>query len=100
MARERDLKAIDISNVPELLRIAEEVHTTHEPRLLRRDREDLAILMPARQTTKGKRKRSITKGGYEAFRSAFGGWKGLVDADVLKKDLASTRGSDRPPVRL
>lgn len=35
-------KPMDISNDPELLKLAEEVHSTHEPRVLRRDDEDLA----------------------------------------------------------
>jgi hypothetical protein len=29
-------KPIDISNDPELMKLAEEVHTTHTPRILRR----------------------------------------------------------------
>jgi hypothetical protein len=41
-------KPIDISNDLELLKLAEEVHTTHEPRILRRDDEDLAVLIATR----------------------------------------------------
>lgn len=37
------LTPIDISNVPELLRIAEEVRTTGEPQVLRADRDDVAV---------------------------------------------------------
>ena len=40
---QREIKHLDISNVPELLRIAEEVRITHQPRILRRDSEDLAM---------------------------------------------------------
>ncbi len=100
MTRGRDLKAIDIINEPGLLRIAEEVRTTREPRLLRRDGEDLAILIPTKPATRAKPKRITTKTDYEAFRSTFGGWKGIVDADALKTDLAAARGSDRPSPRL
>ncbi|MCL4458715.1 MAG: hypothetical protein M1136_03835 [Chloroflexi bacterium] len=96
----RGLRPIDISNVPELLRIVEEVRRTDEARVLRRDDEDLAILMPAKPGSKHKPKPIKTRADYEAFCSAFGGWKGIVDADTLKRDLASARGSDRPPVRL
>jgi hypothetical protein len=42
----RELKRIDITNVPELLRIAEEVQASQEPRVLRRDSEDLAVVRP------------------------------------------------------
>ncbi len=100
MARERHLKSIDITNVPELLRIVEEIRQSEEPRLLRRDSEDLAILTPVKSLPKRAPKRTKSKADYEAFRSAFGGWKRIVDADALKKDLASSRGSDRPPVSL
>lgn len=47
----RELKHIDITNVPELLRIAEEVQASREPRLLRRDSEDVAILRPVRRAS-------------------------------------------------
>ena len=43
----RELRPIDISNSPELLRLAEEVAATQEPRVLQRESEDLAVLMPA-----------------------------------------------------
>ncbi|MBA2449485.1 MAG: hypothetical protein H0V51_15815, partial [Chloroflexi bacterium] len=41
-----ELEAIDISDVPDLLRLAEQVRTTGEPRILRREGEDIAVLMP------------------------------------------------------
>ncbi|MCL5075748.1 MAG: hypothetical protein M1136_08925 [Chloroflexi bacterium] len=48
----RELKTIDISNIPELLRIVEEVRATHEPRVLKRDNEEVAILTPTHPTKK------------------------------------------------
>ncbi len=96
----KELIPTDISNIPELLQLVEEVRRTEKPRLLRRDSEDLAILMPAKPASKRKTRRASTKADYEAFRSAFGGWKDIVDADSLKKDLESSRGSDRPSVSL
>src|SRR3989304_6569689 len=47
-----------------------------------------------------RRLRAKATTGNEAFCGALGGWKGLVDGERLKKDLASTRGSRRPPARL
>ncbi len=44
----KEMQAIDISNQPELLHLVEEMQKNHEPRLLKRDGEDLAILMPAK----------------------------------------------------
>ena len=46
MAKER-LKPVNIAQIPELLRLAEEVHKSRRPRVLRRDHEDLAVLIPA-----------------------------------------------------
>lgn len=96
----KELSPIDISNIPELLRLVEEVREADRPRLLRKDDEDLAILMPAKPGSKHKPKPNKTKADYEAFCSAFGGWKDIVDADALKEDIASARGSDRPSVEL
>jgi hypothetical protein len=41
-----NLTSIDISHLPDLLRIAEEVKATKTPRELKRDRKTVAILMP------------------------------------------------------
>ena len=39
-------KRIDISRMPELLMLAQEVQSTHEPAVLQQDREDVAMLTP------------------------------------------------------
>ena len=44
----KEPKRIDISAIAELLNIAEEVRTTKESRLLKRDGEDLALITPVR----------------------------------------------------
>jgi hypothetical protein len=48
MAKEKEPKRIDISSIPELLSIAQEVRSTNEPRILQQEREDLALLSPVR----------------------------------------------------
>jgi hypothetical protein len=54
----KELKRIDISRIPELLSIAHEVQRTNEPRILRQDSEDVAMLTPikpaAKRGSKGK----------------------------------------------
>lgn len=82
---------IDISDVPDLLRIAEEVRTTRKPRMLRRDNENVAVLMPVTSTRRRKASRAKTKADYEAFRAAAGGWEGLVDPDKLIADIYESR---------
>ncbi len=91
---------IDISDVPEILRLAEEVRLAGEPRVLRRDGEDLAVVVPLPKPKKHRRGHVLSAADYEAFRSAAGGWKDL-DTDKLIEDIyESRRISTRPPVEL
>ena len=48
MAKEKVPKRIDISRIPELLHLAQEVRSTNEPRILQQDSEDLVLLSPVR----------------------------------------------------
>ena len=102
----QELKHTDISNVPELLSIAEEVQTSGEPQILTRDTEEIAVLMPitfsprSRAVSRSRTKRPKTKADYQAFQSAAGGWKD-VDTDTLIENIyADRRRSNRPPVEL
>src|SRR5437667_12481910 len=91
---------IDISNIPELVRIAEEVEATKTPRELKRQNKTVAVIIPARKPS-AQKKRAKTKADYEAFKSAAGGWKDLVDIDKLKQDISESRKiSTRPPIEL
>jgi hypothetical protein len=56
VAKEKEPKRIDISKIPELLSMAQEVQSTNESRILQQDSEDLALLSPVRP-----KKRSQTK---------------------------------------
>ncbi len=96
----QELKHIDISNVPELVSIVEKVRTTQEPYILRRDNEDMAVLIPVTSAPKRRTRRTKTEADYEAFRSAAGGWKD-VDTDTLIANIyEDRRKSNRPPVEL
>jgi hypothetical protein len=44
----KEPKRIDISSIPELLSMAQEVRSTNEPRILQQESEDLALLSPVR----------------------------------------------------
>ena len=86
--------------MPELARIAEEVAATKIPRELKRENKTVAVIVPVKKSA-SKKKREKTKADYEAFKSAAGGWKGLVDTEQLKKDIyESRRLSTRPPIKL
>jgi hypothetical protein len=52
MAKEKAPKRIDISRMPELLTLAQEVQNTDEPRILQQEREDLAMLTPIKPVAK------------------------------------------------
>src|SRR5437867_11082222 len=97
----REARPIDISDVPELLRLAEEVRKTRAPRLLRRDGEDVAVLVPVVPTRPRRTARLKTEADDDAFLSSLGSWKGIVDTEKLKKDIhESRRIAGRPPIRL
>ena len=97
----QELIPLDVSDTPDLLRIAEEVRRSGKPRLLRRDGEDLAVIAPVTRPVKRTRKRVKTNADREAFLSSAGGWQGNVDVDRFLEDNYRSRDqSSRPPVEL
>ncbi len=99
----RHIIPIDASNLPDLLRIAEEVQATKTPRLIKRDGETLAMLMPARVTGKYEshpQKRNIWS-HYDpqrvraALKQSAGALQG-VDRKELLRDLAAQRSQESP----
>jgi len=92
-------KAIDISDVPDILRLAEEVRRAGEPRVLRRDGEDLAMVVPLPRAKKSRFKKP-TEADLEAFRSAAGGWSDIDTDKLIENIYESRRISTRPPVEL
>jgi vacuolar-type H+-ATPase subunit F/Vma7 len=98
---QKEQKHIDISKVPELIRIVEEMLATRQPRILSRDDEDVAVLMPIASASERPIQQEKTEADYEAFLSAAGSWNGLIDPDELIVDIyESRRLSTRPPVEL
>ena len=107
-----EFKPIDISNTPELVRLVEEVRATREPRVLRRDGEDLAVLTPISPTST--RRAARAKGGRvkaavdaaavarsrAGILAAAGSWKD-VDIEAFKRYVRERRAiSSRPAVEL
>ncbi len=89
---------IDITNIPELVRIAEEVEATKKPHELVRDNQLVAVITPVAKKSQSTKARGKTKADYEAFFSTFGSWKN-VDTDRLLKNISATRKrSNRPPL--
>src|SRR4051794_24169199 len=94
----RHIIPIDASNLPDLLKVAEEVNTTKTPRLIKRNGETLALLMPTGRIEKRKthlQKRTIWT-HYDpqrvkaALRASAGALQG-VNREELVSDLAEQR---------
>lgn len=90
---------IDISDDGDLRRLAEEVQKTGQPRLLRVENEDVAMLVPV-PVDHQPDEPGYTREDYEAILSAAGGWKGLIDGEALKRQIRESRGSNRPLVEV
>jgi hypothetical protein len=92
------LTPIDITTIPDLARIVEEVEATKQPRELRRANKTVAVLMPAGAA--GQRRRSPHKRNiwthYDpkrvraALQVSAGALQG-IDREELLSDLASQR---------
>ena len=96
----RELKSVDVSDSPDLLRLAEEVGKTGEARVLRKGRRELAAIVPISARQKSPKKpRKLTQAQREAFLSAAGSWND-VDTDKLLEEIYAARDLDRPPVDL
>src|SRR5215472_2388521 len=90
------LTPIDISTIPDLARIVEEVEATNKPRKLRRDNKPVALLTPVAPTGKTSRPKAKTTADYEAFKKAAGSWKD-VDAAKLIADIHRWRQEGSRP---
>jgi hypothetical protein len=102
VAMERKLKPLDISALPDLLRLVDVIVEADEPLVLRRRGEDVAVLTPVvHRGHPGTRRPAIDDAEAErAFLATAGSWKGLVDAEQLKARIRAERGSDRPAPEL
>lgn len=84
---------IDISNIAELVRIAEEVEATKTPRELKRQNKTVAVIMPAEPTIPSKKRT------WEQIQKTFGSWND-VDADAMIANIYRWRSeSSRPANR-
>ena len=96
-----DPTPIDISNMPDFMRLVKEVEATKKPRKLIRNNKPVALLMPTNTSLPPKKKRPKIIADYEAFRAAFGSWSD-VDTEALLKNINADRRqtNTRPLVKL
>jgi hypothetical protein len=97
-----NLTSIDITNLKpsDLLRLVEEVHATKQPRILKRDSEPVAMLMPVGTAVQHShpQKRTIwthynPKRVRTALKVSAGALQG-VDREALLRDLANQRSQE------
>ncbi len=86
----RHLTPIDISNMPDLVRLAEEVAATHQPRELKRDNTIVAVLSPA--IAKNTKK-------WEKIRATFGSWSDLDAYELIANIHRWREEGSRPATR-
>jgi hypothetical protein len=94
-----ELTAIDITHMPDVARLAEEVRATGRSRVLRRADEDVAVLVPVPAAKRRHTRRTPSTADYEAFLASAGGWKD-EDTDTLIANIYESRRSSRPPIEL
>jgi hypothetical protein len=85
------LTPIDMTNMPDLVRIAEEVEATNKPRLLKRDNTPIAVLTPV---TRKQSARTKSKAIEETLALA-GAWSDL-DFDDMLDTLDHIRHDSKP----
>jgi len=86
-----DPTPIDITNIPELVRIAEEVEASKKPRLLKRDNMPIALFTPVKQKPSHQAKSRAIK---ETLALA-GAW-GDRDWNEVEAELDTIRHSSKP----
>ncbi len=82
---------IDITNIPELVRIAEEVEATKKPRVLKRDNTPIAMLTPVKKHQSAQAKQKAIK----ATLALAGAW-GDRDWNEVEAELDRIRHSSKP----
>jgi len=92
----KELLDIDVTNAPELARVAEEVKATNTPRVLSRNSEPIAMVVPIRERCAPQ---GPTEADIAATMSSAGTWAD-VDAEALERQLREGRSDHRPTPRL
>jgi hypothetical protein len=99
----RELLPLDIDDMPELGRIADEVRRTGEARVLRRQNRELEVVIMRSPVTKAKKRRPaskrVTEDDIAASRASAGSWKD-VDIEKFKAYIYEGRQSSKPPLNL
>ena len=91
---------VDITTMPELVRLAHQVLRTRTPMPLEEGGEVVAFLVPPRPRRRRPHVAPPTPAQRKALLSSIGSWKGLLDAEQFKREIKAARSSKRPSVEL
>lgn len=94
----KDHGSIDISDMPEVAKLVEDLRKSDTPRVLRRGDEDVAILTPVTEPRDKHRKPSDEQ--IAVARSAAGSWKDFDAEAFIEQVYRDRENGDRPPVKL
>jgi hypothetical protein len=96
----KDHEPIDISEMPEVAKLVDELSKSDKPRMLRRGEEDVAILTPVASEKQNLEDRKPSPEQLAAARSAAGSWTDF-DAETFIEQIYRDRENwNRPPVKL
>jgi hypothetical protein len=84
MAHEYPAIDLNAGDVPDIAELAEEVHRTNQPRVIRRADEELAVVMPAVRRTRRTRKGKPVTEDDPLFRAIGIGHSGRGDISANK----------------
>ena len=90
----------EITSIDDLRRIAADVQHDNRPRLVSVAGGGNITLAPARKKRRKLTPEEKVKADEEAFLSAAGSWKGLIDPEEFKRQIREGRGSNRPYVEI
>jgi hypothetical protein len=91
-----DAEPIDISTIPELVRLAREVAASGRSRLLRDGDTDVAVIAPAPPQRRRRRGRTISQADIDAALAVAGAWKDWIDPEAFKRERRELQSDYRP----
>ena len=90
------LSPIDISNMPELRDLVEEVEATKQPRALKRDKKVVAVISPVLEE---KAETPQQTAAYQASLAAIGSWSDLNADEIIANIYRWRNEGSRLPTR-
>jgi hypothetical protein len=97
---EKTLRVVNLEENETLTTLAEEVASTRHRVLLRKHGQDIAVISPVTDPDDADSAQQDEDAYREAFIRSAGGWKGLVDEELLDEIYRSRSISTRDPVDL